>query len=79
MVGLLSLILTLSFSLAVRFMRVAQGEALRNEIHQQLLIALSRIGTSASKTIPSGVSLSQTSPIAVAFNPYRVDGNGQKW
>lgn len=76
MVGLLALVLTVAFRMAFSFGRVASTESARTEMQQTALIALMRLEQECVHTTPGGISASETTPVMVAFNPYKQAASG---
>jgi hypothetical protein len=82
-VGLTLLVLTLAFRFVNQFLRVARLETLKSDMQQSVFISLGRVATDCSLTIPNGISVRESAPLTVAFNPYTllandavVDGSG---
>lgn len=75
-VGLASLLLLIAFRMATQFLRLYRLESTKTDMQQSVLISLSRLATDCSLTVPNGISIKESSPVTVAFNPYVIRPDG---
>ena len=75
--SLTSLVLVVAFRLATQFLRLYRTESLKTDLQQSVLISLSRLASDLQQTVPSGVSVSESTPVALAVNPFVVQAGGQ--